>query len=136
MRRSKPINEPPAEASGASSLQVPLFRMQIDGSSDDGYYTSDDVSNVDENWRHGDLKPDNILRFARKGSKALGTLKIGDLGLAKQHMLGMSLFLSSVAVYFDVGSGAGCCPGSEEGNGWHVHVVPKTQEAYPTSSSL
>ncbi|KAI5464981.1 kinase-like domain-containing protein [Mariannaea sp. PMI_226] len=34
-------------------------------------------------WRHGDLKPDNILVF--EDTTWLGTLKIADLGLAKQH---------------------------------------------------
>jgi serine/threonine protein kinase len=36
--------------------------------------------------RHGDLKPENILRFTTAES-ALGTLKIADMGLAKQHVL-------------------------------------------------
>jgi serine/threonine protein kinase len=36
-----------------------------------------------KHWRHGDLKPENILVF--KDSTWLGTLKIADLGLAKQH---------------------------------------------------
>jgi serine/threonine protein kinase len=34
--------------------------------------------------RHGDLKPENVLNFA-KDSTELGTLKIADLGLAKVH---------------------------------------------------
>ncbi|KAG0646494.1 Serine threonine-kinase [Hyphodiscus hymeniophilus] len=52
--------------------------------SDDGYNSDDsDISSGDEHWRHGDLKPDNILKF--EGSTCLGTLKIADLGLAKQH---------------------------------------------------
>ena len=38
------------------------------------------------NWRHGDLKPANILRFLPTDPKDwLGTLKIGDLGRAKLH---------------------------------------------------
>ncbi|KAK7709694.1 hypothetical protein SLS57_008599 [Botryosphaeria dothidea] len=39
------------------------------------------------NWRHGDLKPDNILRFvdSTTAERSLGTLKIADLGLAKLH---------------------------------------------------
>lgn len=39
------------------------------------------------NWRHGDLKPDNILRFRGPNTPedSLGTLKIADLGLAKLH---------------------------------------------------
>ncbi|KAI0539607.1 HET-domain-containing protein [Xylaria digitata] len=36
-----------------------------------------------KHWRHGDLKPENILVF--KDSTWIGTLKIADLGLAKQH---------------------------------------------------
>lgn len=34
-------------------------------------------------WRHGDVKPENILRF--EDGTALGTFKIGDLDLARQH---------------------------------------------------
>ncbi|RYP56628.1 hypothetical protein DL769_009898 [Monosporascus sp. CRB-8-3] len=37
-----------------------------------------------ENIRHGDIKPENILVF-HGGEKWMGTLKIADLGLAKQH---------------------------------------------------
>lgn len=46
----------------------------------------------DRSIRHGDLKPENVLRFlSGPGAKAslaaqdLGTLKIADMGLAKQH---------------------------------------------------
>ncbi|KAH8203217.1 hypothetical protein TruAng_002622 [Truncatella angustata] len=39
-----------------------------------------------ENYRHGDLKPDNILRFkTHTDDSRLGILKIADLGLAKRH---------------------------------------------------
>jgi serine/threonine protein kinase len=34
-------------------------------------------------YRHGDLKPENILWF--KGDDGIGTLKLGDWGVAKQH---------------------------------------------------
>lgn len=55
-----------------------------DDDDDDNYDSDDsDISSGDEHWRHGDLKPDNILKF--DGSTCLGTLKIADLGLAKQH---------------------------------------------------
>lgn len=38
------------------------------------------------NWRHGDIKPDNILRFnCGPQGMELGTLRIADLGLAKYH---------------------------------------------------
>ncbi|KAK5721093.1 hypothetical protein LTR15_007057 [Elasticomyces elasticus] len=35
-------------------------------------------------WRHGDMKPENILRFKIKG-RWLGNLKMADFGLAKSH---------------------------------------------------
>ncbi|KAI0103824.1 hypothetical protein GGR51DRAFT_523569 [Nemania sp. FL0031] len=40
------------------------------------------------NIRHGDLKPDNILRFLSgdNNSKSVGMLKIADMGLAKHHL--------------------------------------------------
>ncbi|KAJ8113697.1 hypothetical protein ONZ43_g5096 [Nemania bipapillata] len=37
------------------------------------------------NFRHGDLKPENILWFKDESGNGIGTLKIGDWGLAKQH---------------------------------------------------
>jgi serine/threonine protein kinase len=45
--------------------------------------------NEDEtSWRHGDLKPGNILRFKdpSNSSNWVGTLKIGDLGRVRQHL--------------------------------------------------
>ncbi|KAF5006725.1 hypothetical protein FDECE_6902 [Fusarium decemcellulare] len=38
-----------------------------------------------ENLRHGDVKPENILRFTDRASEHIGTLKLGDFGLSKQH---------------------------------------------------
>ncbi|QDS78034.1 hypothetical protein FKW77_003054 [Venturia effusa] len=43
-----------------------------------------DQSIEDRSWRHGDLKPSNILRI-KNGSSWLGQLKIGDLGRAREH---------------------------------------------------
>jgi serine/threonine protein kinase len=41
-----------------------------------------------KNWRHGDIKPENILRFTKGDSSIwLGTLKLADLGRAQQHKL-------------------------------------------------
>ncbi|KAI1322755.1 hypothetical protein F5Y16DRAFT_404159 [Xylariaceae sp. FL0255] len=37
------------------------------------------------NIRHGDLKPPNVLRFSPTRDDIVGTLKIGDWGLAKFH---------------------------------------------------
>ncbi|KAF2720715.1 HET-domain-containing protein, partial [Polychaeton citri CBS 116435] len=40
------------------------------------------------NWRHGDIKPENILRFKEGVSDAwIGTLKLADLGRAQEHFL-------------------------------------------------
>lgn len=39
-----------------------------------------------QNYRHGDLKPQNILIFTREsGESVVGTWKVADLGLAKFH---------------------------------------------------
>jgi serine/threonine protein kinase len=38
-----------------------------------------------ESIRHGDIKPENILRFLSDNS-TIGTLKLGDMGLAKRHV--------------------------------------------------
>ena len=54
--------------------------------------------NNDSSIRHGDIKPENILRFLIKDGKdviddshELGTLKLADMGLAKQHMVATAL---------------------------------------------
>ena len=39
----------------------------------------------EENWRHGDIKPDNILRFP--GSALFGDFKLADLGRTAQNFL-------------------------------------------------
>ncbi|KAM7185615.1 hypothetical protein V8F33_012293 [Rhypophila sp. PSN 637] len=38
-------------------------------------------------FRHGDLKPENILWFDSKDRTSIGTLKIADWGLAKEHTI-------------------------------------------------
>ncbi|RKK16131.1 hypothetical protein BFJ65_g9702 [Fusarium oxysporum f. sp. cepae] len=44
------------------------------------------VRRANEHFRHGDLKPENILWFKDPNDeRKIGTLKIGDWGLAKQH---------------------------------------------------
>lgn len=40
------------------------------------------------NWRHGDIKPENILNF--KNCTIIGQLKLGDMGLAKHHITATS----------------------------------------------
>ncbi|RFN49035.1 het-domain-containing protein [Fusarium flagelliforme] len=45
-----------------------------------------DENKLYQHFRHGDLKPENILWFKDSSdSTRIGTLKIGDWGLAKQH---------------------------------------------------
>jgi serine/threonine protein kinase len=78
---------------------VPTIQIEppVEGSSGgDGLETAIDDSMSDssqvENWRHGDIKPDNILRFIEQEEAEnernfkLGTLKLADLGRAKRHM--------------------------------------------------
>jgi serine/threonine protein kinase len=73
----------------ASTVVQPLLRIQID---------QHDEPNVNpdqrENRRHGDIKPENILRFDTESraeesevvqSRWLGQLKLADLGRAKQR---------------------------------------------------
>lgn len=90
----KPLMSPTTNIPGISLQEA----SDDEGSrlSDDGsrsYYSDDsDMSQSEageDHWRHGDLKPDNILKVLSSDTEAasrwLGTLKIADLGLAKQH---------------------------------------------------
>ncbi|WAO91722.1 Protein kinase domain-containing protein [Fusarium falciforme] len=78
-----PGSLPRAETILASpSLNVPKVQLQIAAENSD--------NTGEEHWRHGDLKPDNILIFRDATSPWLGTLKIADLGLAKQHAFATS----------------------------------------------
>ncbi|KAM5345110.1 hypothetical protein ACJ41O_010972 [Fusarium nematophilum] len=88
--RSRTLVTPRGDDKSSNSLQVPKIRFQGD-TSDEEYYTSDNPEEAnEEHWRHGDLKPDNILLFRDPKSTWLGTLKIADLGLAKQHAMATS----------------------------------------------
>ncbi|KAK0100158.1 hypothetical protein ONS95_008497 [Cadophora gregata] len=44
------------------------------------------LTTADENWRHGDFKPANIVSVTDKSQSLLGRLKLADFGRAKQHM--------------------------------------------------
>lgn len=62
-----------------------VLRFESDSSVSNDNEGGDDGR--EEHWRHGDLKPDNILCFKDADKKRwLGTLKVADLGLAKRHM--------------------------------------------------
>jgi serine/threonine protein kinase len=89
-RRSLPGNglsivAPSIQIGQDDTLGVP----EVDGY---GYESDEDDLNMSNtnNIRHGDLKPENILRFNTDNSTGLGTLKIADMGLAKQHVLATS----------------------------------------------
>ncbi|CZS88941.1 uncharacterized protein RCO7_04614 [Rhynchosporium graminicola] len=79
------ISPPTAETSQAGNIadrgrpQIPTMTIPDVRSDSDGESTK-----TFENWRHGDIKPANILRFKNKGGW-LGTLKLADLGRAKQR---------------------------------------------------
>ncbi|KAK8112924.1 serine/threonine protein kinase [Apiospora sp. TS-2023a] len=55
-------------------------------------YVSEDIDDIavkehgNDSIRHGDLKPENLLRFLGP-EEPLGTLTIGDMGLAKKHVI-------------------------------------------------
>jgi serine/threonine protein kinase len=77
---------PSTQPNGVSSIMT-VPRLDIDGQT----LTETDESGAD-NIRHGDLKPDNILRFLENGkgadsSRDVGTLKMADMGLAKHHLI-------------------------------------------------
>lgn len=63
---------PPQDSTGLGVINGPSRR-----------YTSMGM----DNWRHGDIKPENILRFKSASDPILGTLKLADLGRARQHIL-------------------------------------------------
>lgn len=80
-------SQSPIYSSPATDLDQPSTASNPSVMVNDNADTSDIdglEDNTSQNWRHGDLKPDNILIFLDK-SKRLGTLKIADLGLAKCH---------------------------------------------------
>jgi serine/threonine protein kinase len=79
-----------------SELPPPSFRLESPKAGDNdmrlGVPSQELNSNrrhtMSENWRHGDIKPENILRFTEGiGEDWLGLLKLADLGRAQQHKL-------------------------------------------------
>lgn len=61
-----------------------LTQLQVIDEEDN--VTHDIYGKNNKSIRHGDLKPENILRFLN-GADGMGTLKIADMGLAKQHIV-------------------------------------------------
>ncbi|KAF2670438.1 HET-domain-containing protein [Microthyrium microscopicum] len=68
------VESPPEEEHG----------IQINIEGENGNRIAHKENSGFENWRHGDIKPDNILLF-KDDAKWLGTLKLADLGRAKLH---------------------------------------------------
>ncbi|KAF2683626.1 hypothetical protein K458DRAFT_304318 [Lentithecium fluviatile CBS 122367] len=65
---------------------------------DAAHYLKDENGNYSgASYRHGDLKPQNILWF--RDSDGIGTLKIGDWGEAKRHNVDTELRYSTTAIY-------------------------------------
>lgn len=92
----------PTAESPYATPDVPVNRHEDDQADDESEQITDDNQSEigrEENWRHGDIKPDNILRFVVSKKEALkpgaeddkapptfGTLKLADLGRAKRHV--------------------------------------------------
>lgn len=71
---------------GSGRSASPTSTLNNHDSDSNDSKNDDFVTDESGHWRHGDLKPDNILRFkCSDGSTRLGTLQIADLGLAKRH---------------------------------------------------
>ncbi|KAF5667402.1 serine threonine kinase [Fusarium denticulatum] len=83
-RRKNPMSRSKTILSQGHGDRLTVPKIRFEGVSSDDDYDSSDYGE-EQHWRHGDLKPDNILQFVDDKSSWLGTLKIADLGLAKQH---------------------------------------------------
>ncbi|GAW18676.1 hypothetical protein ANO14919_081570 [Xylariales sp. No.14919] len=66
-----------------TSFPVPQGHPQAQNSIPNREGPDIDIDRDGSNWRHGNLKPDNILR--KQDGDRLGPLMIGDVGLAKKH---------------------------------------------------
>ncbi|KAK3326797.1 heterokaryon incompatibility protein-domain-containing protein [Apodospora peruviana] len=76
-----------------------------------------------KNYRHGDLKLENILWFKgqREGEGALGTLKVADWGLAKGHVINTEHRTNKTSAEF--GTRRYEPPESETGEGFIVWLM-------------
>jgi serine/threonine protein kinase len=72
----------PSNGTHGGQRTIPEMRFHDEHDEETDY---NDRSNT-KSIRHGDLKPENILRFMDQRTR-LGTLKIADMGLAKQHIV-------------------------------------------------
>ncbi|RKL32586.1 hypothetical protein BFJ72_g10529 [Fusarium proliferatum] len=84
LRKKNPVSRSKTILSQGHGDRLTVPKIRFEGVSSDDDYDSSDYGE-EQHWRHGDLKPDNILHFTDEKTPWLGTLKIADLGLAKQH---------------------------------------------------
>lgn len=81
-------NDPREDEGGGPSLIVSPPESSEQNPNDVGLLERVNSQMGSENWRHGDIKPENILRFIGSMEDAwIGTLKLADLGRARQHLL-------------------------------------------------
>ncbi|TGO11614.1 hypothetical protein BTUL_0105g00040 [Botrytis tulipae] len=76
-----------SEENSDSNATVPSILVSSDPASLKATENSDSL-----NWRHGDIKPENILRFTTgQQDDESGILKLADLGRAQQHQFVTSM---------------------------------------------
>lgn len=75
------------ESNGTTTSLKTALKVQLRNEHDEE--TEEEYRLPAKSIRHGDLKPENLLRFLTRNSDetSLGTLKIADMGLAKQHIV-------------------------------------------------
>lgn len=76
------------ETGAADTVQPYIPEIVISDASGLSDARAKTASKITDNWRHGDIKPENILSFdGDKSSGWLGTLKLADLGRARKHTI-------------------------------------------------
>ncbi|TGO26546.1 hypothetical protein BPAE_0057g00220 [Botrytis paeoniae] len=76
-----------SEEDSEGNTTIPSILVSSDPASLKATENSDSL-----NWRHGDIKPENILRFTTgQQDDELGILKLADLGRAQQHQFVTSM---------------------------------------------
>lgn len=91
---ANPQGEQITPADGFPAINFPIFSVEppdtqpgpelvIEG---EDMGLAAEISDDEDNWRHGDIKPGNILRFVEgPASRSIGQLKLADLGRAKKN---------------------------------------------------
>jgi serine/threonine protein kinase len=87
--RPPPTMELPAETTLPEVPKVNIVRPASSAGEASVTEESDEMSRAGDNWRLGDVKPENILRF--ENNRWLGRLKLADFGRAKKHNIATQL---------------------------------------------